>query len=70
MMYRAKITQIQAWIENHYNTNVYSLVKDAKDVYIEVRNEDEAEYLEQMNRTQGEMLVLEYDWYEKYANEE
>lgn len=70
MMYRARITRIQSWIENHYNTNMYHLVKDAKDVYIEVRDEDEAEQLELMNKKQEELLKLQYDWYEKYANEE
>lgn len=70
MMYRAKITRIQPWIEDHYNTNLYYLVKDAKDVYIEVSNEDEAEHLEQMNKKQDELLKLQYDWLEKYANEE
>jgi len=70
MMYRARITRIQSWIENHYNINMYHLVKDATDVYIEVRDEDEAEHLEQMNKKQEELLNLKYDWYEKYANEE
>lgn len=45
------------------------MVKDAKDVYIEVEDEDEAEHLEQMNKKQEELLKLQYDWYEKYANE-
>lgn len=66
MMYRAKITNIQSWIEDHYNTNLYHLVKDAKDVYIEVRDEDEAEHLEQMNKKQDELLKLQNKWYEKY----
>ena len=70
MVYRAKITRIQSWIEDHYNTNRYHLVKDAKDVYIEVEDEDEAEHLEQMNKKQEELLKFQYDWYEKYANEE
>lgn len=70
MMYRAKITKIQSWVENHYNTNVYTLVCDAKDIYIEVKDEDEAEHLEEMNKKQEELLKLQYAWYEKYANEE
>lgn len=70
MMYRAKITRIQSWIEDHYNINAYYIVKDAKDVYIEVTNEDEAEHLEQMNKKLEELLKLQNDWLEKYANEE
>lgn len=70
MVYRAKITHIQSWIENHYNTIRYHLVKDAKDVYIEVDDENEAEHLELINKKQEELLKLKYEWYEKYANEE
>ena len=68
MMYRAKITRIQSWIESHYNINKYHLVKDAKDVYIEVKDENEAEHLEQMNKKQEEMLKLQEKWYEKFVN--
>lgn len=45
MVYRAKITKIQAWLESHYNVNAYEMCRDAKDVYIEMKNEDEAELL-------------------------
>ena len=69
MFYRAKITKIQSWVENHYNINAYSTVRDAKDVYIEVKNEDEAELLESINRKQEELLGLKAQWYEKYDNE-
>lgn len=69
MFYRAKITKIQSWVENHYNINAYSTVCDAKDVYIEVKNEDEAELLESINRKQEELLGLKAQWYEKYDNE-
>ena len=69
MVYRAKITRIQSWVENHYNINAYTIVHDAKDVYIEVKDEDEAELLESINRKQEELLLLKAQWYEKYDNE-
>lgn len=69
MVYRAKITKIQSWVENHYNINAYRTVHDAKDVYIEVKDEDEAELLESINRKQEELLLLKAQWYEKYDNE-
>jgi hypothetical protein len=45
------------------------MVRDAKDVYIEVKNEDEAELLESINRKQEELLLLKGQWYDKYDNE-
>lgn len=68
MVYRAKITMIQSWVENHYNFNAYTMVRDAKDVYIEVKDEDEAELLESINRKQEELLLLKAQWYEEYGN--
>lgn len=69
MVYRAKITWIQDWVENNYNINDYSTVCDEKDLYIEVNDEDEAELLESINRKQEELLRLKAQWYEKYHNE-
>ena len=69
MVYRAKITKIQAWVETNYNINAYTIVRDAKDVYIEVKDEDEAELLESINRKQEELLLLKAQWYDKYNNE-
>ena len=69
MVYRAKITKIQAWVETNYNINAYTMVRDAKDVYIEVKDEDEAELLESINRKQEELLLLKEQWYKKYNNE-
>ena len=68
MVYRAKITMIQAWVESHYNINAYTMVHDTKDVYIEVNDEDEAELLESINRKQEELLLLKAQWYEEYNN--
>lgn len=58
MVYRAKITKIQSWVEKHYNMNNYRMVRDAKDVYIEVGDENEAELLECINRKEEELLLL------------
>ena len=58
MVYRAKITEIQSWVENNYNLNCYTIVRDAKDVYIEVKNENEAELLELINSEQKKLLLL------------
>lgn len=58
MVYRAKITEIQSWVENHYNLKCYTIVRDAKDVYIEVKNENEAELLELINSEQKKLLLL------------
>lgn len=69
MVYRAKITKIQAWVESNYNINAYTMVRDAKDVYIEVKDENEAELLESINRKQEELLLLKSQWYDKYNNE-
>ena len=69
MVYRAKITKIQSWVENHYIIDANTMVHDTKDVYIEVKDEDEAELLESINRKQEELLLLKAQWYDKYYNE-
>ena len=48
--------------------NAYTMVRDAKDTYIEVKDEDEAELLEFINRKQEELLLLKAQWYEKHLN--
>lgn len=58
MKYRAKITAIQTWVENHYNTNTHHIVSDEKDKYIEVNSEDEAEALETLNQLRVEERKL------------
>lgn len=67
MVYRAKITKIQAWVESNYSVTAYTFVRDAKDVYIEVKDEDEAELLENMNRLEEQQLKLKNQWREKYG---
>jgi hypothetical protein len=68
MVYRAKITKIQSWVESNYNMNAYTFVRDAKDVYIEVKDEDEAELLESINRMEEQQLKLKNQWREKYEH--
>lgn len=69
MKYRAKITKIQGWVEEHYNLNAYTFVKDAKDVYIEVDNEDEAELLESLEKIERQRFATILEWYNKYYTE-
>lgn len=66
MVYRAKITRIVTWVEDNYNFIVHNVVRDAKDVYIELNNPDEAELLELINRKQEELLELKVKWYEEF----
>ncbi len=62
MVYRAKITKIQGWVIWHYNLNTCNIVKDAKNVYIEVLNKNEADLLEAINKKQEEILLLKEQW--------
>lgn len=66
MVYRAKITKIQSWVESNYNMNAYTFVRDKRDVYIEVEDEDEAELLEKINRLEEQQLEMKSQWREKY----
>lgn len=61
MKYRAKVTAIQFWVGDHYNTSEYHLVRDAKDVYLEVDSEDEAEALEKLNKAREECRRLKLE---------
>lgn len=61
MYYRAKCTKIVSTIESIFNTNKYHLVKDAKDYYIELPDEDLAEKVEQMNKLQEQFVKLELE---------
>ena len=68
MLYRAKITKIQSWVEDHYSLTAFTYVRDAKDVYIEVKDEDEAELLENMNRLEEQQLKLKNQWIDMYEH--
>jgi hypothetical protein len=54
-------------VEDHYSVTAYTFVHDFKDVYIEVKDEDEAELLENMNRLEEHQLKLKNQWREKYS---
>lgn len=58
MVYRAKCTKIVSFIESIYNTNNHHLVKDAKDYYVEVCFEDEADLIEQINKAEEHKIEL------------
>lgn len=58
MKYRAKCTKIVSLVETIYNTNNHKLVKDAKDIYIEVNFEDEAELIEKLNKHEAEKIAI------------
>ena len=64
MVYRAKISEIQCWVEDHYDLKYYRIILDENDVYIEVTDEHEAELLESMNKKREELLALEKQFYE------
>lgn len=66
MMYPAKITKIQSWVESNYNLNAYANYHDQKDVYIEVSNEDEAELLEAINYAEERTEQLKRRLIEKF----
>ena len=44
------------------------MVRDAKDVYIEVKDEDEAILLERINKKQEELLLLKAQLYKEHEN--
>lgn len=67
MVYRAKITKIMSWVVSNYNTEVINFVRDKKDWYIEVKDEDEAELLENINQLEEQQLKLKNHWKEKYG---
>lgn len=65
MVYRAKITNIQAYIEDNYNIDAYHIVTDSTDKYIEFRDEEEASLIDAINRAQLQLIeaVLKHRQY-------
>ena len=59
MVYRAKITKIQTWVEKHFYNYKNRVVRDAKDVYIEVDSEQTADLLEKLNDTRSQERSLQ-----------
>lgn len=64
MKYRAKCTKIVSFIEDNYNCNVYHIVRDAKDKYIEVDTLEEADIIEELNRLQEKAIKLKLRLYD------
>lgn len=58
MKYRAKCTKIVSFVEDNYNVNVYHIVRDASDKYIEVDTMEEADIIEELNRIEEKALKL------------
>lgn len=61
MKYRAKITAIQPWVSEHFFNYENRIVKDAKDVYIEVDSEYTAVQLEQLNKIKNQERSLQFN---------
>lgn len=62
--YRAKITNIYPIVEDIYNTNDETIVRDDSDIYILLDNEREACVLEQLNACEKELKTLTKKLYE------
>ena len=58
MFYRAKCTEVQNIIKELINVNTLHYVKDAKDIYVEVKNEELAELIEKLNDRKLEEIKL------------
>lgn len=58
MKYRAKITNCIQLIECHYNFEKNHVCHDKYDTYIEVDTEEEAEIIEELNKTTSRTTEL------------
>ena len=63
MVYRAKITRIREKVERRYDPKNYNYVKDERDVYVEVKSENEAELLEYANKMAERNDVTSFMYY-------
>lgn len=54
MKYRAKITNIRVWAAQYLQESKYPRVRDEKDIYVEVDNEEAAESIEYLNKLREE----------------
>ena len=63
MVYRARITRIKEYAESLYDPKAYNYVKDERDLYVEVKTENEAELLEHVNRMAGRNDVTSFMYY-------
>ncbi len=58
MVYRAKITNIIDLVKDYINIDNLTQVRDAKDLYIEVKSEELAEILESLNKCKWQELEI------------
>lgn len=58
MLYRVKITSCAHLFDNIYGTEYAYICKDEKEIYAEVRTEEEANLIEQLNTHQEESLRI------------
>lgn len=65
MVYRATISNIQAYIENYYNIDMYQVVTDASNKYMEFKDAEEASLVEAINRAQSRLnkAIVEHQQY-------
>lgn len=63
MVYRAKITSIVSFIESNLNLNRFPIMKDLKDIYVEVESEELAECIEKLNKIVNETNMLKIRFY-------
>ena len=63
MVYRAKITSIVSFIESNLNLNRFPIMKDLKDIYVEVESEELAECIEKLNKIINETNMLKIRFY-------
>lgn len=66
MVYRAKVTKILSWVESHYYLRDYPLVLDDSNVYLEVNSQEEAEFVEAINKKQEELISLMEEWRKRF----
>lgn len=63
MKYRAKITAIVAWVEEHYNGYI---LRDVTDTYIDVDSEEECISLEKINKAAREFRLMKFQHIDNY----
>lgn len=54
MKYRAKITNIRVWAAQYLRESKYPRVRDEKDIYVEVDDEDTADAIQYLNSLRRE----------------
>lgn len=58
MKYRAKCTNCISQVMNAYNINKYPILRDARDFYVEVDSEYQAELIEELDKHMKEAVKI------------